>query len=179
MCVCVCVCVCSSYPPARTGCGEGGGGRHCVSLQLLSSDTRLIVHLNTAALSAARQPSPRSSPGPPACHAHHFSGRTAPNPPAAQTADRGSDKVCAALQTSFPNPIKLLTHPAWLAVSALALRCRCEAVCLQFTANAIRLFNGRSVDVASGVGDVEASARGLSGVMMLPLLGEPGHVCDC
>lgn len=39
--------------------------RHCVSLQLLSSDTRLIVHLNTTALSAARQPA--RSPRRPAC----------------------------------------------------------------------------------------------------------------
>lgn len=65
-------CMCSSYLPARTGCGGREGERqhrrHCVSLQLLSSDTRLIVHLNTSTLSAARQPvrSPRRPACPPA-----------------------------------------------------------------------------------------------------------------
>lgn len=62
-----CVCVAATYRPgpAVKGDGEREGERqhrrHCVSLQLLSSDTRLIVHLNTTALSAARQParSPR------------------------------------------------------------------------------------------------------------------------
>lgn len=56
---------------------------HCVSLQLLSSDTRLIVHLSTTALSAARQLArspcwPACLPAyPPALHVHHFSAWTA------------------------------------------------------------------------------------------------------
>lgn len=50
------VCVCSSYLQASTdyrGKRERQHPRHCVSLLLLSSDTRLIVHLNTTAVSAA------------------------------------------------------------------------------------------------------------------------------
>lgn len=48
----VCVCVCT-----REG-GKTAAAGHCISLELLSSDTRLIVHLNTTTLSVARQQCP-------------------------------------------------------------------------------------------------------------------------
>lgn len=48
-------CVPATYKPPLTTGGkrERQPPRHCVSLQRLSSDTRLIVHLNTTAVSAA------------------------------------------------------------------------------------------------------------------------------
>lgn len=98
--------------------------RHCDSLQLLSSDTRLIVHLSTTALSAARQLA-RSPCWPaclPACLPTHplstfiISQPGLPEPARSSDSRRGREKVYTALQMSFPNTIKLLTHLALLAV---------------------------------------------------------------
>lgn len=74
--------------------------RHCVSLQRLSSDTRLIVHLKTSAASASRSSSSCPSAAPPP---HHNSpsrtGRTRRRPRQPPTK---SDKFGSALQTPFP-----------------------------------------------------------------------------
>lgn len=103
-----CVCVPATYEPGPTvGRGrERPHHRHCVSLQLLSSDTRLIVHLNTTALSAARQPA--GSPCRPArpLSAFIISPAGLPEPARSSDSRRKSDKVCTALQMPFPKYYK-------------------------------------------------------------------------
>lgn len=74
------VCVPATYKPLLTTGRkrERQHPRHCVSLQLLSSDTRLIVHLNTTAVSAAWQPAGSPCrPCPSAFHHHNSSSWTA------------------------------------------------------------------------------------------------------
>lgn len=69
------------------------------------------------------------------------------NLPGSSDSRRKSDKVCSTLQTPFPNTIKLLTHPAWLALFILVICWWCEAISLerirdlQRVSNLICLFN--------------------------------------
>lgn len=121
---------------------QGGGGqhrRHCVSLQLLSSDTRRIVHLNAAALSAGRQPS-RALPGARLLPALIIS-QAGPlrKLPAAQTAAEEVTNPALHFKRLSQNAVKLLTrlaslavlHPAYFdAICSASDRRQMQSVCL-------------------------------------------------